>query len=298
MQIFKTIILSIVLIINLNAEELKYEKPELFDFIYNVDDDYKEVYKQSIAPDNLSMWAGLTVSTLLLLHYDKEILDEAQRIGSRLGISQDGESGMKVAFNIGQFPVNLPGDNGSLLYFIGDGITHLSIMSGFFIHGMLSDDNKSLSVSSQLAEGLLDVAIATQTLKHITGRESPTHSSTSTGKWRWFPNQKKYHESIPKYDAFPSGHLATTMLTVTVLAENYPENAYIKPVGYGFMTLLGFQMMNNGVHWASDYPLGIAIGYAFGKIVSNRERNKAKKGWSLTPIINNESNGLAMNYKF
>lgn len=24
-------------------------------------------------------------------------------------------------------------------------------------------------------------------------------------------------------------------------------------------------MVNNGIHWASDYPLGIALGYFFGK---------------------------------
>ena len=29
-------------------------------------------------------------------------------------------------------------------------------------------------------------------------------------------------------------------------------------------------MINNGVHWISDYPLGLAIGYTCGKIVSAR----------------------------
>jgi hypothetical protein len=28
--------------------------------------------------------------------------------------------------------------------------------------------------------------------------------------------------------------------------------------------------MNNGVHWASDYPLAIALGYSFGKIIQAR----------------------------
>lgn len=298
MKIIKITLLSILLLVNLNAEELKYEKPGFFDFLYNVGDDYTEVYETSTDPDNLWIWGGLTVSTLLLIKYDKELIDEAQRLGRKWGISQEGESGMKPAFYIGQFPIQFPSDNGSMLYFIGDGITHLSIMSSFFIHGMVTDNDKSLNVSSQLAEGLLDVAIATQTLKHITGRESPFKATTDTGKWRWFPNQEKYHKNVPKYDAFPSGHIATTMMTVTVLAENYPDNPYIRPVGYSLMTLLGFQMMNNGVHWASDYPLGIAIGYTFGKIVSKRERNKAKKGWSLTPILKPDSNGLAMNYKF
>jgi hypothetical protein len=38
------------------------------------------------------------------------------------------------------------------------------------------------------------------------------------------------------------------------------------------MALLGFQMMNNDVHWASDYPLAIAIGYGLGKHAVSRGR--------------------------
>jgi len=59
----------------------------------------------------------------------------------------------------------------------------------------------------------------------------------------------------------PSGHMATMMGTVTVLTLNYPEKKWIKPVGYGIMGLIGFAMMNNDVHWASDYPLAIGVGY-------------------------------------
>jgi hypothetical protein len=181
---------------------------------------------------------------------------------------------------------------------IGDGFTHITIMGGFFTYGMINDDDKTLSVSSQLAEGLLDVAIVTQTLKHITGRQSPFKSTQKRGKWDLFPNQEDYVKDVPSYDAFPSGHLATTMMTVTVLAENYPNNAYIKPVGYTAMILLTFQMLNNEVHWASDYPLAIGIGYSIGKIVSQRERDRAKKGFSLVPKITSNYSGVALQYKF
>ncbi len=34
--------------------------------------------------------------------------------------------------------------------------------------------------------------------------------------------------------------------------------------------LIGLAMMNNGVHWLSDYPLALAIGYAYGKIATSR----------------------------
>ena len=81
---------------------------------------------------------------------------------------------------------------------------------------------------------------------------------------------------MPNYDAFPTGHLATAMATVTVIADNYPEYHFIRPVGYGLMGLLGYSMLNNGVHWACDYPVGIALGYAFAKIAVRNGRTRVE----------------------
>ena len=68
------------------------------------------------------------------------------------------------------------------------------------------------------------------------------------------------------------------------------------------MTLLGLQMMNNGVHWASDYPLSITMGYYLGKIAVNRGRepadNSASLNYQITPYTNLESFGLNFTYYF
>jgi len=111
--------------------------------------------------------------------------------------------------------------------------------------------------------------------------------------------------------AFPSGHLATAMMTVTVLSENYPEYTLIRPIGYGLMTLLGFQMVNNGVHWASDYPLALAIGYGLGKVAVSHGRRivpasdvppavaqKKNKTFLVLPLLSSSGGGLAMIYRF
>ena len=71
--------------------------------------------------------------------------------------------------------------------------------------------------------------------------------------------------------------MATGMMTVTVIAENYPEKKYVKPLGYALLGAMSFQMINNGVHWASDYPLGLAIGYAVGKAIAGAGRTAASR---------------------
>ena len=96
------------------------------------------------------------------------------------------------------------------------------------------------------------------------------------GKWRPFPSLGEYQKNTPNYDAFPSGHLATMMTTVTVLADDYPEKKWIKPLGYTLIGLTGFAMMNTEVHWAGDYPLALAVGYLNGKIITGRHKHPKK----------------------
>ena len=62
------------------------------------------------------------------------------------------------------------------------------------------------------------------------------------------------------------------MSSITIFAENYPEKRWIKPVGYSLTGLVAFSMMNNKVHWASDYPLALGMGYLCAKQVVKRNR--------------------------
>ena len=125
----------------------------------------------------------------------------------------------------------------------------------------------------------LALGASTQILKYSTGRETPGSATAPGGKWRPFPSVSNFNNNKPKYDAFPSGHLATFVSAVTIVAENYPRVKWIKPVGYTIAGLLSFAMMNNGVHWAGDYPLGFALGYGFGKFITRKNHIRLKNSF-------------------
>jgi Membrane-associated phospholipid phosphatase len=136
--------------------------------------------------------------------------------------------------------------------------------------GLITNDNRAIQTASQIGEGYLAMGITVQLIKHLTGRQSPFKTTEGSGNWQLFPPLSHYQSDVPNHDAFPSGHLATAMASITIYAENYPEIRWIRPVGYTVMGIVGLAMMNNGVHWLSDYPLAIAIGYTYGKIVTAR----------------------------
>lgn len=282
-------------------EEHTYQRPSGVPFITNLFKDYYLLYDRYLDREHLPYHLTIVGSTVVSVYYDEKLLLASQKLGRKWGIAS--QDNTKTFFRIGSFDIRFPTDLGSSMYFIGDGWTHGTIALSFLGFGFFANDYRAWSTSYALMEGLLSTGIATQTLKHITGRESPYVRTAPGGVWRVFPNQIDYHKSIPKYDAYPSGHLATGMMTLTVISENYPEyNYFIKPVGYTLLTLLCFQMMNNGVHWFGDYPLALPLGYALGKIAASNYRSQAKVGaqnhrhikptYAFHPVISQE-NGLS-----
>lgn len=167
---------------------------------------------------------------------------------------------------------------------VGDGKLHFALAGSFAAYGFLARDNRALRTASQTVEAVVATGIAVQVLKRVTGRESPNTASRHRGRWKFFPNLKKYHENESAYYAFPSGHIATSMATLTVISENYPEHRWIKPVGYSMMGLLGVSLVAKGMHWYSDLPLGIALGYMLGKTISTPEGIEVTKMPGTKPI--------------
>jgi hypothetical protein len=272
------------------AADMMYYRPKPFQFAKNVPSDIYQLGKAAFSKKNLPKLGVILAGSALLVLVDQPVTDAAMQFGRYINLDPTRASKTLIEFNIGGFHVNameIPDNTNSAIYYLGEGWASMLVAGGLYSYGLAANDYRALQTTSQIAEGIFALGLTTQFLKRITGRQSPFRAMESAnpvpaGDWHPFPNPGKYQKSVSNYDAFPSGHLATAMATVTILASNYPDNKYIKPVGYSLMGLLGYAMLNNGVHWISDYPLAIAIGYTCGKIVVSR-------GHQLIPKIGNDN---------
>jgi len=258
--------------------------------------------KMSFSKESLPWWGGIIGSTLVLYHNDEVILRDFQRTGRDLGLGNEDKT--KAALTSGQIDIiRLPTDIGSFMYFLGDGWMHFGIAGGFFLNGYYNQDNRAFNTSIRLVHGMTVSTIFNQFLKRSFGRESPYVRTEDKGRWRPYPSVAAYQEKTSQYDAMPSGHVMTATLTFTIINDAYPEYSnYIVPVGVTWISLLGYQMVNNGVHWASDYPLGIAMGYVFAKASMNMGKTQSelekvdsqKTTWMLMPYQDSEKEGLSL----
>ena len=291
------IVISCFLVTNANYAQLKeesqtfevsdgvtytYTKPKFFDMVKYVPNDIYEFGKYTVQKENL-LWTGMAVGgTLALLPFDQKLLDNAQELGEPLGLSEDVSYTRVLGLEF--LPKNINGT----IYYLGNGLTPILLSGGFYIAGKINNDFRALNVSSELFEVLISSGVTTQVLKRITGRQSPSAaiaSKNTGGHWTPFPSFKAYQTNTPNYDAMPSGHMTTYIATLTVIATNYPDIKWIKPVGYSLAGIMAFQMMSTRVHWASDYPFAIFMGYVIGKNAANRRIKKEVKRNSIGDVI-------------
>ena len=265
-----------------SGNSIMFYRPKPFQFVKNVPSDLYLLGKTAFSKKNLPKFGAILAGTALLVAVDQPILDAAQQFGRHIHLyatNADRNNTKEININIGKTTIplmELPRTVNGVFYFIGEGWPSILLASGFYGYGLAANDYRARQTASELAEMFITLGITTQFIKRISGRESPFRAMDDTGSghpggvWQPFPPPRHYQDDVSRHDAFPSGHLATAMATVTILSGNYPDNKLIKPIGYSLMGLLGYSMLNNGVHWISDYPLAIAIGYTCGKIALAR----------------------------
>lgn len=265
-------------------ERIPEEDPPLgvFTFLTKIPGDYVAVANSLFARDQLMPWLSVVGSTAVLIKYDYETWQPFSKEHAKKGF----------AFDATEFGWN-----------VGKGGFQFAIAGGFLLYGAAFGNHRALRTASQIVEVVIATGITTQVLKHIAGRESPNvATSTRTGEWHWFPNPVKYSKRVSAYDAFPSGHIATTLATTNVIISNYPEEKWIPYVGYPIVAFVGVSMVATNGHWWSDYPLSLLLGYHFAKAVTRGNAPRKpddETAFRLDPYVPYpESAGLMVSKRF
>ena len=286
-----------------NGDIYRYKKPKFFDCAIKLPKHVVSIIKDFGKSDNITAIGISSVATVALLPVDQYLLEEAQGIGEKLGMES-------VARFNGIGPIYIiPTGISSSIYLIGDGITPILISAGLTTYGLINNDYRSLSTASNLMEGLLVCGVFSQTIKRISGRQSPApamEDGNNGGAWNPFPSFSAFASNTPNYDAFPSGHLMTATASLYILLENYPDKKWIKPIGFSLIGVLSFQMVQSSVHWVSDYPIALVMGYIIGKNIvknsvektSNSQKKAKKYTYNWTPSRSMGYNMISFNFTF
>jgi membrane-associated phospholipid phosphatase len=236
-------------------------------------------------------------------YYDQVWYENIRDFGNNIGLNEYSQMQKAFCFHP-KACIQVPSDTATSLYYLGDGITYLTLASSFLTYGKIYKDKRAISTGSQMIEGLIDIAVTTQVLKRVFGRQTPMKATQDRGTFTPFVNLNTYQSNIPSYDSFPSGHVAAVTSSFVIMNENYPEYSTLIKTSYALvMSVLSLEMIHLGVHYTSDYPLGIIIGYYFGKVVSARHspyqpvniRGMQKRITSIFPIIEKDRYSINFN---
>lgn len=264
-------------------DSLWFGKPDLLRNIGHVPSDIWQIAKSPFQKNNWIALSVVAASTAILIAKDQEIINWVRQSSDEMGLKP--QTDYKILIKVGDTRLlKVPRNINTTLYQLGEGGTSIILAGGIWIYGKIKKDWRAVNTANDLVETFVTMGLTSQILKRVTGRESPFMATRAGGRWTPFPAFKEYQRNTSAYDAFPSGHLATMMATVTVLSSNYPEKKWIKPVGYSLMGLSVWAMMNTEVHWAGDYPLAIAIGYLSGKITTWRHKRHMKPAVKKLPF--------------
>ena len=257
-----------------------YKMPKWYEMITNIPGDWSKYFTLTFRENKIPLYLTVAATTAATIATDDKVWQVIRK-------NHDASS---FARKFDEFWTE-----------VGDGRTQFGLAALFGAYGLISDDARAVRTASQIVQAVLASGTVVQVMKHVTGRQTPNTATSPTGKWVFFPNQIEYARHVSTYDAFPSGHVTTTVASLIVIAENYPEVWWIRPVGYVITGLVGWGMVGTGIHWYSDYPLALALGYTFGMIAAHPEGIPAEiagKKINVMPTLVDNGFGISVGYSF
>ena len=143
-----------------------------------------------------------------------------------------------------------------------------------YITGMSAESPNVARLGVTLTEGVVLAATLNGVVKGFAGRALPSAAPSEPGD---FSFGRGFHDGNGPFVSFPSGHTAASFAMAAVLSDASKSwgptaSRYVAPAAYTTATLVAVSRLYENVHWASDLPLGAAIGIWSGKTMAHWQR--------------------------
>ncbi|KAF0205105.1 MAG: phosphoesterase PA-phosphatase related [Gallionellaceae bacterium] len=159
----------------------------------------------------------------------------------------------------------------------------LGVMGGFYLAGVISDNEKSVQVSQDLVAASLSSALVNQSIKIFANRSRP-RDNQGTDDFKGFTG-------LNNNSSFPSGHTTEAFTLASVIASHY-EETWVGATAYSVAGLVGVARMYHDAHFASDVVASALIGTFVGKSIVKHNRTLRTGKVALLPMIGPDFAGV------
>lgn len=162
----------------------------------------------------------------------------------------------------------------------------LGVMGGFYLAGVVTDNEKPVLVAQDLVAASLASALVNQSLKVVANRSRPRDNQGN--------NDFVGYAGLNNNSSFPSGHTTEAFTLASVIASHY-EETWVSVLSYSTAGLVGVARMYHDAHFASDVVASAFIGTYVGKAVVNH--NRSLRGGSkvaLLPLFGSDFSGVQL----
>jgi len=138
-----------------------------------------------------------------------------------------------------------------------------------YVVGRGAASSRLAALGIHLTEGVSAAAALNALVKGLSGRALPNAKTAKPGH---FSFGRGFHDGNGPFVSFPSGHTAASFAGAAVITDetsSWDSSAarIVAPIAYSSATLIALSRLYENVHWASDLPIGAAIGVLSGKAV-------------------------------
>ncbi len=159
----------------------------------------------------------------------------------------------------------------------------LGLMGGFYLTGLVTDNEKSIHVAQDLVAASMVSATINQSIKIAFSRYRPRDNEDIF-------NARGY-TGLNNNSSFPSGHTTEAFTVASVIATHY-DDTWVSVSAYSIAGLVGVARMYKDAHYASDVTASALIGILVGKSIVKYNHSLRTKKIALLPILSPDYAGV------